>query len=304
MHDRDRKFVISIDLGGHNLRTALVDDKGEIHESSRIRVHTSREVSIVMEQIVEQVRELLDRHQDKNIVSMGLALPGFVNRAKGWIYRLPNFPSWIDISIRELLQDQIDLPIVIENDANAAAMGEYHYGKGHGVDSFVMLTLGTGIGSGIIQNGEIFKGSRGVAGELGHMKLLDDEGPLCGCGQRGCFEALTSGAALQRDSGFKAKELHKQSLEGNTQAQAVFQKMGVTMGRALSNIAFTLDPDVIAIGGRVSQAFDYFAPTMQKTFIEIMGEHPAKATEIVHATHWNEAGMIGMAYTALHAYQD
>ncbi|MCB0273073.1 MAG: ROK family protein, partial [Bdellovibrionales bacterium] len=206
----------------------------------------------------------------------------------------PNFPTWKNVPIKKELEERLPFPVTVENDANAAALGEYWCGKGKGATVFVMLTLGTGVGSGIIIDGKIFKGARGAGAELGHIKIRKS-GPSCGCGGVGCLETWVSGTALETETGKKAKILYQDALEGNVQAKEVWLEMGRRLGTALSNIAFTFDPDVIAIGGRVSQAFEFFFPGIEEVFSHNLATHPAKQTSIVLSTCWNDGGMLGMA---------
>jgi glucokinase len=295
--DTNASTMLAIDLGGHNLRTALVDAHGHLTTPTRVRTENCRTPQKVMDQIVDEVQKVIQNHPNHAIGGLGIAVPGFASTEAGVIYASPNFPTWKNVAIKKELEERLPFPVVVANDANAAALGEHWCGKGQGANVFIMLTLGTGVGSGIILDGKVFKGSRGAGAELGHIKIRED-GPLCGCGGVGCLETWVSGTALEKEHGQKAKILFQEATMGNPKAIAIFHEMGRRLGTALSNICFVFDPDVVAIGGRVSQAFNFFYPGIDEVFAHNMKHHPALKTSIVQSTCWNDGGLLGVAKLA------
>lgn len=288
-------YVLSIDLGGHNLRTALVDQTGEMFHSSRIRTFYERTPDGVIDQISTICKELIHTYKDEfPIVGVGLGVPGFVIPETGSIFSSPNFPTWKNVPIRDAIAQNLGLPVTLDNDANCAGLGSYWKDNPRNTKNYILMTIGTGVGGGIIVDGNVIRGSRGAGAEIGHIQVVPN-GPQCGCGSKGCLEALISGTALERDTGKKAKVLYQEAVDGSAEAKEIFRKMGQTLGYALSTLCYIFDPDVISIGGRVSQAFEFFAPAAHAEIHKNLPKHPARDTILEQSNCWDHAGLLGAA---------
>lgn len=288
------QYVLSIDLGGHNLRTAFVNNDGEIFQSSRTRTFLERTPEGVIGQITSICNELIQANKDYNVIGVGLGIPGFIIPETGTLFLSPNFPAWKNVPIRDELSKLLSLPVMIDNDANCAGLGAYWKDNPQQSKNYILLTIGTGVGGGIVADGRMIKGTRGAGAEIGHMQV-DRNGPLCGCGSHGCLESLISGTALEKKTGKKAKELYQEALDGSESAKKIFEDMGTTLGYAISSLCYIFDPDVIAIGGRVSQAFELFYPAMRAEVERNLPKHPAKNTSIIQSERWDDAGILGAA---------
>ncbi|HET6938984.1 MAG TPA: ROK family protein, partial [Nocardioides sp.] len=199
---------IGIDVGGTKILGGVVDGGGVIVEE--LRVESPATDAEAIERAIELlVTELKSRHE---IAAVGVGAAGYIDKARATVMFAPNI-AWRDVNLKADLEALVDLPVVVENDANAAAWGEFSYGAGHDVDDLLLVTVGTGIGGGILHDGELLRGAFGVGGEIGHMRVVPD-GILCGCGNRGCFEQYGSGKALVRDAraGARAGSLLAQTL--------------------------------------------------------------------------------------------
>src|SRR3954469_15719170 len=188
-----------VDVGGTKILGGVVDEGGAIIEELRVESPATDQEAI--EKAIEQlVTELKSRHE---ITSVGIGAAGYIDKARSTVMFAPNI-AWRDVALKADLEALVDLPVVVENDANAAAWGEFTFGAGHDVDDLLLVTVGTGIGGGIVHDGELFRGAFGVAAEIGHVRMVPD-GLLCGCGNRGCFEQYTSGSALVREARAQAR---------------------------------------------------------------------------------------------------
>lgn len=289
------QYVLSIDLGGHNLRTAFVSSQGEIFESSRTRTFAERTPEGVLNQISTTCREMIEIHHEKyTVMGVGIGIPGFVIPEMGMLDVSPNFPTWKNIPVRDELSKKLSLPVMVENDGNCAALGAYWKDNPKHSKDYIYITIGTGVGGGILTGGNLVRGAHGAATEIGHMQI-DHSGPLCGCGSYGCLESFISGSSLEKKTGRKAKELYEEAVRGSVDARKNFEDMGITLGTALSSLCYIFDPEVIAIGGRVSQAFEFFSPATKKEIQKNLPKHPAKNVTIIQSECWDNAGILGAA---------
>ena len=239
----------------------------------------------------------------RRLVAIGFGIPGILDLPQGIIRRSPNLPSWQNFDLRRALQRVLDVPFTIENDANAAALGEAWLGAGRGLQHFLMLTLGTGVGGGVIIAGKILHGAHGYAGELGHT-VVDPHGPLCGCGSYGCLEQFASGAAVARMAEpyygkTTAKAVALAARRGEPQALEVYHRVGRYLGIACASFANLFNPQAVVIGGAMARAFDLFSETMhttmrERTFLEVYN-----GLRLVPAECGNDAGGLGAAYQAM-----
>ena len=186
-----------MDLGGTKILIALEDAEGNILQSRKFTVSAEKGPAGILQDLLMRLTEFfrLDR---KDIEGLGFCLAGYYDKGKEIMLGSPNLPGWENYPILRRLRDLFECPVVVENDANAAAWGEYRYGAGKGAKNILMVTLGTGVGCALIEDGRLVHGERGLAGEIGHLPLLPRGGPLCGCGNTGCLESLASGKAIAR----------------------------------------------------------------------------------------------------------
>jgi glucokinase len=281
-------FTIGIDLGGTTTRMGMFDARMDLLASRSIVTRVAAGPQACVEEMADVVRALLyeqDSSGSGDILGIGIGSPGPINLKTGVLGLLPNLPGWENFHLRDALAEATGFPVILESDANAAAIGEWKFGAGRstGLDSMAMITLGTGVGSGLILNDRVWHGMCGMAGEIGHA-TIDPEGPMCGCGTRGCLELYSSANGLVRiaksvaessqgtsallglmNSGEELTTLKLAMLaeKGNdSAAQLVFQRMGRHLGQGVASLLNTLDLPMVVIGGGVAGAWRLFAPSM------------------------------------------
>lgn len=298
-------FAIGLDIGGTGIKAGLVDTEGNV--ISRQEVPTPAEnTQAVEDAVVELITSL---SADNAIIAAGVAAAGFIDENQSTVYYAPNI-AWRNEKLKAKLEARTELPIVIENDANAAGWAEYRFGAGKHVTHMTMLTIGTGVGGAIVVNGELFRGGFGAGAELGHLRVVPN-GLECGCGQRGCIEQYGSGSALlrfirdekndQSVTAVQAKELLEQ---GDTEALQGLTVLGEWLGVACASLAAVLDPQLFVIGGGVSIAGDALLNPIQRSFrdnLSAKGYHPEPEFRVAELL--NDAGIIGAADLARRTLQ-
>jgi len=306
------RVVIGVDLGGTNLRTALLSTDGEVLDKRSEATLGSEGWKSVLARLVKCIafqREIaIDRGM--RVAAVGVGAPGIIQMEKGVVVKSPNFPDWNNLPLREELEQALMVPVVIENDANAAALGEQWRGAGRGINSMILLTLGTGVGGGIVLNNRIWQGADGMAGEVGHMTLIP-EGRQCGCGNRGCLEMYASARGivqsyqeLQQVSGkdpslVTAAQIYQAAREGNSTARNAMNHMGHMLGIGIANLINIFNPQMIVLGGRVKDAWDLFISATHEEIMRRAFQVPAERTDIVPSMLGDDAGMVGAAAVAL-----
>jgi len=304
--------TIGIDIGGTKVAAGVVDEEGNVLARARRRT-PSRDPEHLVDVVSEIVRQLLSEH---DIAAVGVGAAGFVDADRKTVLFAPNL-AWRDTPLRDEIAARIDLPVVVENDANAAAWGEYRYGAGEQHPHVVVLTIGTGIGAGLIINGGLYRGGFGIAGEPGHVRVVPG-GRQCGCGNLGCWEQYCSGTALVRAAQEIATErpddarrllemsegvdaidgpvVTRAAQEGDAAAVDCFQEIGRWLGQGIADLAAVLDPGRFVIGGGVSDAGDLLLKPARETYAAALtGRGHRPAAEIVAARLGAEAGLIGAA---------
>ncbi len=319
-------LAIGVDVGGTKVAAGVVAADGRVLEELR-RPTPDTEAAAVAVAIVEVVERLQARYPE--VVAVGIGAAGWIDRERSWVYFAPNVP-WRNEPLRHDLAARIELPVVVENDGNAMAWAEHRFGAGAGSRDLICLTVGTGIGSGIVAAGKLYRGGFGIAAEFGHMTLVPG-GHRCGCGNRGCWEQYCSGKALVRAAreiattdpvrGARMLELAGASpaagpgdlggdgagaidgptvtaaaREGDPAAVEAFSVIGEWLGRGLANVAATLDPDRFVIGGGVSDAGDLLLGPARIAFRKALpGRGHRPEAELVRAVLGPEAGLVGAA---------
>ncbi|MBI3541288.1 MAG: ROK family protein, partial [Deltaproteobacteria bacterium] len=308
------QYAISVDLGGTNLRVAAVSQDGTIEERERYDSDARLGSRVVLERVAFGIKEVAGRIEAKKgqIIGVGLGFPGIVDPQRGMVHQSPHFPDWKDLDLLGFFQKELSWPVVIDNDANMAALGEMTMGAGKGLKNFVMLTFGTGIGGGIVIHEKIFHGDRGFAGELGHI-CIEAEGPPCPCGSRGCWESYVSAKGilrlveesqdvegrdilLARFGGLLEKltvqRLYEAALDGDIFANVTFKKMGYFLGIGIASLVNTLGIDAFILGGGVAQAWDFFIEPARKELTERTYHETARGVTLQKAALGENAALV------------
>jgi len=307
-------LTIGIDVGGTKVLGGVVDEAGKVLTTAR--KDTPRQGGSALTQTIADVaKELLQQH---SVASVGVSAAGFVSSDRKTMLATPNIADWNGVDLDNQLTKLIGLPVVIENDANAAAWGEAKFGAGKNQDHMMMLTVGTGIGGGIVVNGALYRGAFGIAAEFGHMRVVPD-GHICGCGARGCFEQYASGNALLRHAreainaspevarnllsrgdgtvaGLTGQAITDAARDGDPVALAAFNTTGQWLGAGIASLAVLLDPACVVIGGGVIDAGEILLKPTRESLERNMpfaGKHPYP--QIIAAQLGNEAGLVGVA---------
>jgi len=311
-------LVCAVDLGGTNLRAATIDIEGEIHGRARSPTPRTNDASEIVSTIASVVSDCLNQAAVRNsrIDTVSVVVPGSVHADTGLVVNAPNVPAIVDFGLLEALSDKLQRSVLIENDANAAAVGEMWRGAARGCQTIVCFTLGTGVGSGVILNGELWRGIDGTGGEIGHTSVDPFGGVRCKCGSFGCLEVYASATAIVRiarelRSEYPQSTLHTFAAEDLTAkeiaaaagrhddcALAVFEKMATHLGVGIANVVNALNPEAIVIGGGVSAAFDLFAARAREEMIKRAFPVPAERCQIVKAECGDDAGLLGAAWLA------
>ena len=303
--------AIGIDIGGTKIAGALVTESGQIVAEDRQPTPAGDPAEIV--DLVVAMIERLSLGND--VEAVGVAAAGFVDAAQSTVYYAPNI-NWRNEHLQRLISDRVDLPITIDNDANAAGWAEYRFGAGRTVTDMTMLTIGTGVGGAIVTQGHLFRGGFGAGAELGHLRVVPDGLP-CGCGARGCIEQYGSGRALLRmanalaDAGgiglalADARAVHGELTgaivgqyiaAGDPGAVHALQELGRWLGQACASLSAVLDPQLFVFGGGVAVAGDLLLDPIRESFLQHLparGYHPEPRFEIAELV--NDAGVVGAA---------
>lgn len=312
------EIVLATDLGGTNLRMAAIDRDGAILHRAKYDTPKSERSEEIVRTILTAADECRRATVKKgHLIAICAAVPATINASEGTILKAPNIPALDDFRFSAALNEELDLPVILENDANAAAIGEHWLGASKGVVSSICVTLGTGVGGGIILNDKILRGADGTAGEIGHI-CVEPWGAPCGCGSRGCLEQYSSATAivrLARELGnqYPKSSLHKQmsftSLDiyhagqaGDDLALEVFRQMGFYLGVALADLVNVLNPEAIVIGGGASAGWDLFAHHVREQIDFRAFREPAQRARLVRADLGDDAGILGAAFTAFSQY--
>jgi glucokinase len=305
-------LTIGVDIGGTKIAAGVVDEQGAILE--RVKLATPKDSAQVAATIAEAVNTVRGSHE---VEAVGLGAAGFVSADRATVLFAANM-SWRNEPLRDRIEGLVDLPVVVENDANVAAWGEARFGAGNGEDNVVMLTIGTGVGGGVIIGGRLLRGHFGIGAELGHYRAVPDGLP-CGCGQHGCLEQYAAGSALTRivkagaareperakkllslgdgtPEGIVGSHITEAAREGDPVALEGFNEVAAWIGQAMADMTAILDPGVFILGGGVSEAGEILAAPARARYLEQIparGQRPV--AKVVIATLGPDAGIIGAA---------
>ena len=238
--------IIGVDLGGTNIRAGKVVEEKIIQLTKEPTPATSSQ-----SEVLEKLIAVIDSCFDKNTKSIGIGVPSVVDVEKGIVYDVVNIPSWKIVPLKDILEDRYKVPVYVNNDANCFALGEKYYGKARSFKSIVGLTIGTGMGSGLIFNGKLYEGKNCCAGEFGNIPYLNSN-----------FEHYCSGQFFSEEKSISAVEANNQALLGDQAAIQLFSEFGFHLGQAIKSILYAYDPEIIIIGGSLTKAYDFFKPAM------------------------------------------
>lgn len=305
---------VGVDIGGTKIAAGLVDEEGTVVRQTRTPT-PAEDPDALLRSVVATVREVVT--DGGALAGVGVAAAGFIDRSRTRILSSPNI-AWRDYPLRNVLEDALGLPVVVENDANAAAWGEFRFGVGGDVDDFLFVSVGTGVGGGVVLDGELRRGAFGVAGEIGHIRVVRD-GDRCGCGNRGCWEAYASGTALMRRAlaRLEAGEegtgpllaraggspedvtgpmLDELAGQGDPFSVAQIRELGGWLGEGLATLGAVLDPALVAVGGGVANSGELLLEPVRESLARHQfgrGTHPLP--QVVRATLGSSAGLVGAA---------
>ncbi len=301
--------TIGIDVGGTKIAAGVVTEDGVILEEQR-RKTPARDVEATLGAIVGLVKDLSSRHDVK---AVGIGAAGFVSADRSTVLFAPNL-AWRDEPLGTAVESEVGMQVVVENDANAAAWGEFRFGAGADVDDLLMVAVGTGVGGGVVVRGQLLRGSFGVAAEIGHLRVVP-QGLPCGCGRHGCWEQYASGGALVRVARASVREgdpllaaaggdpkaisgplITTQAQAGDPFCMSLIAELGRWLGEGIASLAAVLDPRVVVIGGGVSEAGSLLLSSVQSSFdTSLPAADNRPHLQLRLATLGNEAGMIGAA---------
>jgi len=276
------RFSIGVDLGGTNLRIAAVDEQGGLIEKVTLGTRISLGPDHVISDMCDAIQRMSDKYRNAApLLGIGIGVPGIIDMQTGLVRESPNLPGWVDYPARAAIEQRLKTVVILENDANVAALGEKWLGAAKDYSDVAMLTLGTGVGGGLVMGGVIWRGANGMAGEFGHT-TVEPEGYPCGCGNRGCLEQYASATAVVRlareaiasngasalaraahsDPEFSAKSIYNLAIQGDEDARRIFRYVGRCLGIVLSAMVNSLNLPIYVIGEGVSSAWEAFSPSI------------------------------------------
>jgi len=308
------RIVFAADLGGTHLRAALVDQCGRIHAQLKHETPRDESADYVVHSLVSGVKELSGQLPSglPSISSAAIMVPGTVDKTNTIIVGAPNLPSLRNFKLKLVLEEKLKLPVLLENDANAAAVGEMWLGAARGYRSVICITLGTGVGGGIILDGKLWRGADGSAGEIGHTTVEPFSGPPCKCGNRGCLEVFASATAMVRMAkedfgkypntrlrldGLTALDVYNAGMAGDELSIQVFKKAGRYLGVGLANLITLLGPEVIVIGGGGANGWKLLVDDIMEQIHLRVPSH-GENVKVVTAECGDNAGLVGAAKLA------
>jgi glucokinase len=321
MSEGSRFLTLGIDLGGSKILTAVVDPQGRMLSSDENITPATKGREAVIQSILDSAHRALEQAgvAISAVYAIGVGAAGISDPEAGILFTSPNLPGWRDVPLREIVQEKLGKKTFLINDANAAALGEFCFGAARNVRNFIYITLSTGIGGGIVIDGKVYTGAIGVAGEVGHM-TIDYDGPICNCGNRGCWEMLASGTALAREAKRRIREgartsileyaegdvekvtaqvIHSAAERGDSLAKELIAQTGYYVGVGLANLINIFNPELIVIGGGLSNMGDMLLEPAFKVAGERAYGEAFQAVRFASAELGRNSGVLGAAAFAL-----
>ncbi len=301
-----KRYIIGVDIGGTHTKVALLGLGGRILYRADFLTQNYRRETLI-KALSGAVRIILEKNNIKKreILGLGIGLPGLVDFKKGLVFCLTNVPGWTNVPLKKILERDIGVPVFIDNDVKVMAMGELRFGAGKGYKNAICMTLGTGVGGAVIIDGNLYRGASLVAGEIGHMPINED-GPACNCGSSGCLEAYVGREYFLDDARkrigrkdritpFTPERLSEAALKGDKAAANAWRKMGEHIGNALAGVVNLLNPQIIIIGGGMAGAGEILFGSIRKAVSKKSLRIPGRVVKIVRAKLGNDAALIGAA---------
>jgi len=295
-----KKVKIGIDLGATRLKMAVVDEKGKCSYRREVDTLFASDRAALIDSIASNVKDIIKTSgiAKRSILGVGIGVPGPVDSKRGIVRYFPNIKGWEQVPLKSILEKKLRLKVALDNDVNAMTLGEYKFGAGKGAENLICLTLGTGVGGGIIINGEIYRGSTMCAGEIGHIPI-NEKGPKCNCGGIACLERYIGNRyILYRSKRVFGKDVALERLDvlaakGNKKAIGIWEDVGRKLAVALTGVVNLFNPDIIVIGGGVSKAGEFiFGPLRRELRARAMRDQ-ARHVKIIRAKLGDNAGIIG-----------
>ena len=295
-----KRFALGIDIGGTQIRAALVDGDGVVVKRGAVATNAAEGPDAIVRRVVEVAKELGSGAAAGQITAIGACAPGPLDSDTGIVSEIATMPGWQNYPLRENLSTAFGRSVLLENDGIAAAFGEWKHGAGKGVQNLVYVTVSTGLGGGVVVDGHLLRGARGMAGHVGHM-MISPDGPRCGCGGRGCFEAFASGtnfAIAGRAKGFASGEaIVDAARTGDAAALALVDQEARYLGYGFASLLHLFSPERLIMGGGVSKALDLLMPGI-KAQIDDIAMPAFREAEIVPAMLGDNCGLVGVAALA------
>jgi glucokinase len=296
------KFIVGIDLGGTNLKIALLDLKYRIKYKEVLNTRKFIKKENLISAIIDSINKVIDNNNlsRANILGIGLGLPGPIDYERGVVHFFPNIPGWKEVGLKTILERRLRLPVFVDNDAKLMSLAEYKLGAAKGSRNAVCITLGTGVGGGIILNGNLYRGSSNASGEIGHMPI-NEKGPRCNCGGRACLETYIGNNRILKEArrmfrrDITLEELSYLARKQNRQAQTIWLKIAGRLAVALVGAVNLLNPDCIVIGGGVAGAGEILFDNIRKIIARQAMSVQARQVKVFKAKLGNNAGLIGAA---------
>jgi glucokinase len=307
-----KPLVIAVDLGGTQIRVGLSNLEGNFLRRMACPTEASQGQEAVLRRLVARIQEVRQGFPDEDLVGVGIGSPGPVDALAGLIISPPNLPGWEQVPLRDLVEQRTSLPVRLANDANAAALGEWAFGKGRGRQNVVYVTISTGVGGGVITEGRLLLGHRGLAAEVGHMTLQPD-GPRCNCGNYGCWEALASGTAIAREGAevvragrspllaemcenepdrVDARMVGEAAEQGDSEARKIIELAGYYSGIGVANLIHLYSPEIVLIGGGVARQGPLLLDPLRQVVLERVMP-PYRGVPIEPAALEADVGLLG-----------
>ncbi len=311
-------WVVGIDLGATKIALGLIDPCDRVVAYRRIATEADHGPESVVERIAESVADLQrEVPGGRGIAAVGICSPGPLDHQTGVIVEPPNLPGWRNVPFRQMLAERLGLPVVLEHDAKAAALGEFHFGAGRGERSMVYIVVGTGVGAACIVDGQLYRGPHNSAGEVGHI-TLDRHGEPCSCGNRGCVETYVSGPALARhyrraleqagrghlrnpEEPMTGETVTSLAREGDPLALQVITEAGEALGTAIASLAMILDIDLYVIGSSVARCGDLLLEPARRVVPQCAYRSVASRVRIVTSQLWDDGPILGCGWLARQA---
>jgi glucokinase len=309
-----QQYVIGIDVGGTNIKAGAVDYKGNILAGMRVLSEASLGPEVILGKLERIVTELRSKMNNEAPMAIGLGIPGAINSREGVVTQAPNFPALNGMPIRSLMSERLQLPCFIDNDANCIAFGEMWIGAGRDYSHILLLALGTGIGGGVIIDGEMLRGTDGMAGELGHIGV-EINGAKCNCGSFGCLETIASATGILRmfreqisdhpqstlnslNTAITPAVIFGEATKGDQFSKSLIEQAGRGLGVGMASFINIFNPEIVIIGGGIAASWDILIPPAIETMKKRAFKAPAERVKVVRAEKEDDAGVFGSAYLA------